>query len=101
PGARGTNECCYEHEPHIPLPPWASPSGQAQLRRSGRGEEVAMKQQADRAAGLDVHRDNVVAATRINEPGREVTVTKKKFPTTRRGIGALVVSPTAPAVARS
>ena len=48
-----------------------------------------MKQQAERAAGLDVHRDNVVAATRINEPGGEVSVTKKKFPATRRGIGDL------------
>jgi hypothetical protein len=48
-----------------------------------------VKQQAQRAAGLDVHRDNVVAATRINEPGGEVTVTKKRFPTTRRGLGEL------------
>jgi transposase len=48
-----------------------------------------VKQQADRVAGLDVHRDNVVAATRINEPGGEVSVTKKKFPTTRQGLGDL------------
>ena len=52
-----------------------------------------MKQQADRAAGLDVHRDSVVAATRISEPGGEVTVTKKRFPTTRRGIGELAGVP--------
>ncbi|GAC1357457.1 MAG: IS110 family transposase [Acidimicrobiales bacterium] len=49
-----------------------------------------MKQQAARVGGLDVHRDNVVAATRINEPGGEVSVTKKRFPTTRRGIGELI-----------
>ena len=48
-----------------------------------------MKQQAERAAGLDVHRDNVVAATRVNEPGGEVAVTKKRFPTTRRGVREL------------
>ena len=59
-----------------------------------------MKQQAERAAGLDVHRDNVVAATRINEPGGEVTVTKKRFPTTRRGIGELAAFLTDAAVTR-
>lgn len=59
-----------------------------------------MKQQADRAAGLDVHRDNVVAATRINEPGGEVVVTKKRFPTTRRGIGELAAFLTDAAVTR-
>ncbi len=48
-----------------------------------------MKQQAERAAGLDVHRDNVVAATRVNEPSGEVAVTKKRFPTTRRGVREL------------
>ena len=59
-----------------------------------------MKQQADRAAGLDVHRDNVVAATRICESGKEVTVTKKKFPTTRRGISELAAFLTEAAVTR-
>jgi len=59
-----------------------------------------MKQQADRAAGLDVHRDNVVAATRINEPGGEVSVTKKRFPTTRRGLGELAALLTGEAVTR-
>jgi len=48
-----------------------------------------VKQQAERAAGLDVHRDNVAAATRVNEPGGEVAVTKKRFPTTRRGVREL------------
>jgi transposase len=59
-----------------------------------------VKQQADRAAGLDVHRDNVVAATRINEPSREVSVTKKRFPTTRRGLGELAAFLTEAAVTR-
>jgi transposase len=59
-----------------------------------------VKQQADRAAGLDVHRDNVVAATRINEPGGEVSVTKKRFPTTRRGIGELAAFLTQAGVTR-
>ncbi len=59
-----------------------------------------MKQQADRAAGLDVHRDNVVAATRINEPGGEVVVTKKRFPTTKRGIGELAAFLTQAGVTR-
>lgn len=49
-----------------------------------------MKQQADRAAGLDVHRDNVVASTRISEPDGKVAVTKKRFQTTRRGLGDLI-----------
>ena len=64
------------------------------------GEEVGVKQQADRVAGLDVHRDSVVAATRINEPGGEVTVTKKRFPTTRRGIGELAAFLTEAGVTR-
>jgi transposase len=59
-----------------------------------------VKQQADRAAGLDVHRDNVVAATRINAPGGEVVITKKRFPTTRRGIGQLAAFLTDAAVTR-
>ena len=48
-----------------------------------------MKQMRDRVAGLDVHRDNVVAANWIRQPGGEIEVTKKKFSTTRRGIGEL------------
>jgi len=59
-----------------------------------------VKQQADRVGGLDVHRDSVVATTRINEPGGEVTVTKKRFPTTRRGISELAAFLTEAAVTR-
>jgi len=61
---------------------------------------VGVKQQADRLGGLDVHRDNVVAATRINDPGGEVSVTKKKFPTTRRGLAELAAFLTEEAVSR-
>jgi transposase len=43
----------------------------------------------DRVAGLDVHRDNVVACTQVQELGGEISVTKKKFPTTRRGVSGL------------
>jgi transposase len=64
------------------------------------GRRWDVKQQADRAAGLDVHRDNVVAATRICESGKEVTVTKKRFPTTRRGISELAAFLTEAAVTR-
>ena len=59
-----------------------------------------MKQQAERAAGLDVHRDNVVAATRVNEPGGEVVVTKKRFTTTRRGVRELAAFLTEAGVTR-
>jgi transposase len=54
----------------------------------------------DRVAGLDVHRDNVVAATWIKQPDGEVVVTKKKFSTTRRGIGELAGFLTDAAVTR-
>jgi transposase len=42
-------------------------------------------------AGLDVHRDTVVAAARIVEPDRSVSVTKASFPTTSKGLAALAV----------
>jgi hypothetical protein len=72
-----------------------------QVRAVGRRERRwGVNQQADRAADLDVHRDNVVAATRINEPSGEVSVTKKRFPTTRRGLGELAAFLTKAAVIR-
>ena len=48
-----------------------------------------MKQVLDPVAGLDVHRDNVVAAVRMVGGDGEVTFTKRKFPTTRRGVKEL------------
>jgi transposase len=40
-------------------------------------------------AGLDVHRDNVVAAIRTVGTDGEVAFTKERFPTTRRGVAEL------------
>jgi transposase len=48
-----------------------------------------MKQIRDRVAGLDVHRDSVVACCRVREPGGEVEVSKRSFATTRRGLAEL------------
>ncbi len=48
-----------------------------------------MKQIRDRVAGLDVHRDSVVACCRVREPDGQVEVTKRSFATTRRGLGEL------------
>jgi transposase len=54
-------------------------------------EVKVMKQIRARVAGLDVHRDTVVACCRIAEPGGSVEVSKRRFSTTRRGLGELVV----------
>lgn len=48
-----------------------------------------MKRIRDRVAGLDVHRDTVVACCRVVGPDGEVAVTKQGFATTRRGLGEL------------
>jgi len=45
-----------------------------------------MKRIRDRVAGLDVHRDSVVACCRVVDPDGEVEVTKARFATTRRGL---------------
>ncbi len=44
-----------------------------------------MKQIRDRVAGLDVHRDTVVACCRIEEP-TGIEISKKTFPTTQAGL---------------
>ena len=49
-----------------------------------------MKRIRDRVAGLDVHRDTVVACCRV-DPDGEVEVTKQSFATTRKGLGELAV----------
>src|SRR3989440_4827778 len=46
----------------------------------------------DPVAGLDVHRDNVVAAIRTVGAEGEVAFTKARFPTTRRGVGELAAT---------
>jgi transposase len=48
-----------------------------------------MKRIRDRVAGLDVHRDTVVACCRVVDPDGEVEVTKQSFATTRKGLGEL------------
>ncbi len=45
-----------------------------------------MKQIRDKVAGLDVHRDSVVAAARIVGPDKVVEVTKASFTTTSKGL---------------
>ena len=47
-----------------------------------------MKQQCDRVAGLDVHRDSVFACVRLGR-GDEPEVHRKKFTTTTAGVGQL------------
>ncbi|MCA1846471.1 MAG: IS110 family transposase, partial [Actinobacteria bacterium] len=49
-----------------------------------------MKQLRDPVAGLDVHRDNVVAAVRTVAPDGEASYTKRSFPTTQRGVAAMI-----------
>ena len=50
-----------------------------------------MKRIRDRVAGLDVHRDTVVACCRVVAPSGEAEVTKQSFATTRKGLGELAV----------
>jgi transposase len=48
-----------------------------------------MKRIRDRVAGLDVHRDTVVACCRAVEPDGSVEVAKQSFATTRKGLTEL------------
>jgi transposase len=48
-----------------------------------------MKQIRDRVAGLDVHRDTVVACCRVRDPDGQVELTKRSFATARNGLGDL------------
>jgi transposase len=48
-----------------------------------------VKRIRDKVAGLDVHRDTVVACTRIVEPDRSVTLAKASFSTTAKGLAEL------------
>jgi len=45
-----------------------------------------MEQIRDRVAGLDVHRDTVVACCQLRERDGSVTVRKRRFATTRKGL---------------
>ena len=48
-----------------------------------------MKQIRDKVGGLDVHRDTVVACTRVTMPDGDVEVTKERFATTQAGLAEL------------
>ncbi len=48
-----------------------------------------MKQTRDRVGGLDIHRDNLVACTRVRGPDGDVEVVKKRFTTTQAGLARL------------
>ncbi len=48
-----------------------------------------MKQIRDKVGGLDIHRDSVVACTRVTMPDRSIEVAKERFPTTQEGLASL------------
>ena len=48
-----------------------------------------MKQIRDRVGGLDVHRDSVVACTRVKAPTGEFEIEKRSFSTTQQGLCGL------------
>jgi len=50
---------------------------------------VAVKQIRDKVGGLDVHRDSVVACSRIQMPDGQVEVEKERFATTQAGLAEL------------
>jgi transposase len=52
-------------------------------------EVMVMKRIRDRVAGLDIHRDSVVACCRVVDPDGSVHVSKASFATTRRGLSEL------------
>jgi transposase len=52
-------------------------------------EVRVMKRIRDRVAGLDVHRDTVVACSRVVDPDGSVHVAKQTFATTRKGLSEL------------
>jgi transposase len=80
----GTTKCRFEHEPEIPLHTVVLSRWPPNTTRREK-----MKQIRDKVGGLDVHRDNVVACTRMKMPTGEVEVTKERFLTTQQGLAAL------------
>src|SRR5664280_2932716 len=65
--------------PRIRSTPWSLPPAFDER------EEQAMKQIRDRVADLDVHKETVVACTRISTRGGGVEVAKERFTTTQSG----------------
>lgn len=49
-----------------------------------------MKLIRDKVAGLNIHRDTVVACCRVHHQGRRVALTKGTFATTTKGLTELV-----------
>jgi transposase len=45
-----------------------------------------MKEIMDKVGGLDVHRDTVMACSRIRDPNGEIALSKETFSTTRKGL---------------
>ena len=83
---RGTSDCRYEHEPQIRFSPRSLPGGRIS---STVGKEQAVDQIYERVAGLDVHRDNVVACFRRLGPRGGVVFEKDRFATTTAGLRVL------------
>src|SRR6266481_457507 len=84
-GASRTGECRCVHAPQISASPGPPPGGEVRQHR----EVGVMKQIRERVAGLDVHRDSVVACCRVREPGGEIELSKQRFATTRGGLSEL------------
>ena len=56
---------------------------------SDNNREVKMKQIRQRVGGLDIHRDSVVACTRVTAPDGSIEVAKGRFKTTQAGLAEL------------
>ena len=76
-GASGTRQCCFEHVLQIPSD--EVPPGGSSTNREGR---MRMDIVVERCAGLDVHKDTVVACVRVPGPGRRRSRTIATFGTT-------------------
>src|SRR4029450_7419599 len=95
---RGAHEPAYELDPGRPERPrlCQGPIGPGArflaffggAPHAGSSEEGAMEVLYPRCAGLDVHKDTVVASARL-AAGRDVTVEVQTFPTTTAGLLAL------------
>ena len=56
---------------------------------SDNNQEVKMKQIRQMVGGLDIHRDSVVACTRVTAPDGSIEVAKGRFKTTQAGLAEL------------
>ncbi len=83
---RGTSDCRYEHEPQIRFLPRSFSGGSVIVIV---GKEAAVEQMYERVAGLDVHRDSVVACFRQLGPRGGVVREKERFKTTTAGLQVL------------